>query len=56
MDVTDAAVRGELERRLAEIAATETGDEAHAPLSSADLIICVAIVVVSVLVGLLVTL
>lgn len=54
MDTDDPQVRRELQRRLDVIAATETADPARGPLPRADLAALLAIVVVSVLLGLVV--
>jgi hypothetical protein len=47
MDITDAAVAEELQRRLVAIEATEAGDPVHGVLPSSDLWWSVAIVVAS---------
>ena len=56
MDTTDPAVRAELERRLRIIEDHEVGDPVHDAFPRADLAILVVIIVVSVLVGLIVSL
>jgi hypothetical protein len=53
MDTTDPAVKQELERRLQVIETEEVGDPAHDAFPRADLIALVALVVLSIVVGLI---
>lgn len=56
MDTTDPAVQQELDRRLRIIEDDEVGDPVHDAFPRADLAILVAVIVVSILVGLIVNL
>lgn len=54
MDTTDPAVKQELARRLQVIETEEVGDPAHDAFPRTDLLALMAIVVLSIIVGLIV--
>ena len=54
MDIQDAEVREELDRRLAILTSEELNDPAHQPLPKADAWAILAIIVVTTVIGLVV--
>jgi hypothetical protein len=54
MDIQDAEVREELDRRLAILTSEELNDPAHQPLPKADAWAIIAIIVVTTVIGLVV--
>lgn len=54
MDVQEASIAQELNRRLAIIQTDEAGDESHQPLSSREQWVAWALVAVSLIIGLVV--
>jgi hypothetical protein len=54
MDIQDAEIREELERRLAILSTEELNDPAHQPLPTVDAWLIVAAIVVTTVIGLVV--